>query len=155
MSLGEGSIIAIAKGCTSLETLGLEIGVKIDDFDGHYRLPSINHLVHLANHCPSLRDLGISLNLDAEIGDEVPSAPAHDLQNLRIFALRDPGELGWNQSNVIAKFLDTAFPTLNSVRGPFRRDSDWKSVETLVKLFQAARAHEGRRMMTASSAGNK
>ncbi|KAJ6559997.1 hypothetical protein B0H19DRAFT_1234419 [Mycena capillaripes] len=154
LDLEENDVLALTIGCPSLEILGLVTAVHTEPdhaFGGHREmsLPSINVLIHLADHCPSLRELEISLDLDKEIGTKTSSVLAHGLEDLTIFARQSPRQLGWNRSNRIAKFLDVTFPTLKSVHGYGDDGNDWEAMDSLVQLFQAARAHERCRMSSA------
>ncbi|KAJ6500310.1 hypothetical protein DFH09DRAFT_1375887 [Mycena vulgaris] len=156
IGFGEADVLALAIGCPSLEILGLVTALNMQHWDPvlaslgrvlrQNSLPSINTLIDLANHCRCLRELEISLDLDREIETEIPSFFAHGLEDLTIVAPQSPEQLGWIRSNGIAKFLDTTFPALKSVRGSDGARDGWEAVDSLVQLFQAARVHERRRM---------
>ncbi|KAJ7476430.1 hypothetical protein FB451DRAFT_1557344 [Mycena latifolia] len=102
-------------------------------------------LAGLADNCPSLVHLEITLDIDADTPTETPRPKMHGLQSITIS--NTGGRLSTRKSLEVAKFLDTLFPHLASVGG----GGDWDDVHDLVKFRQDARADERSRFAQSNS----
>lgn len=112
VGLDNNAVHALVIGCPCLQKLVLAVAVT--DENHQITLPGIDTLLHLVSHCPYLRELELSLDLDRELTAEIPSTSTHCLKILTIHSSHRPGVLVRNR---IAKVLDGTFPALKSFYG--------------------------------------
>ncbi|KAJ7044275.1 hypothetical protein C8F04DRAFT_642365 [Mycena alexandri] len=102
-------------------------------------LPSVNCLVDLANHCPSLEFLKISLAM----ATEVTQRPAFRLDHpLRTLVLSHGSPIAFAEIQTFAEILDIAFPQLESLEG-----EETDAMNSLMQALRRARGRE-RRLLT-------
>ncbi|KAJ7112969.1 hypothetical protein C8R44DRAFT_741312 [Mycena epipterygia] len=150
IKITDEDVLVLAKNSASIEVLYL---VSEGDMDNV--APSLRSLSHLANHCPKLKILEMSLSSDdILLPHEVASSAGRQkalryLEVYRIPLWSDspcPGypQFGlsakFSKAYAIARYLDRIFVRLEYVshksQGPLP-DPCWEGVKLLVRMFQA------------------